>query len=143
MKVVLVTCVKEKLDHPALAKDLYQGELFDKLMQYAKAQNPDKIFILSGKYGLLHLEDVIEPYDKNLHEVADSQLKKWSKKVLRQLEKEAHLDKDQFLLLCSPIYAKYITPNLTHYQMPILRVCLEFSDLAKMASFFAIFPPIP
>jgi hypothetical protein len=55
-KIVLVSCVKSKLSHPAKARDLYISTLFKSNLEYACRQNPDGIYILSAKYGLLELD---------------------------------------------------------------------------------------
>ena len=36
-------------------------------LKFAKSLNPDNIFILSAKYGLIDLDEEIEPYDKTLN----------------------------------------------------------------------------
>ena len=65
-KIVLISCVSKKLSHKSKAQELYISPLFRKNIQYAKSLNPDKIFILSAKYGLIKLEEEIEPYNKTL-----------------------------------------------------------------------------
>ena len=99
-KIVLIPCVKEKLDCKAKASDLYIGPLFTKLLKYAKSLSPYQIFILSGKYGLLELEDEIEPYDKNLNLCAEDDIKIWSEMVLEKLGKLTDLNKDEFCFYC-------------------------------------------
>jgi hypothetical protein len=61
-KVVLISCASKKLPHKAKAKDLYISPLFKKNLAFAHFLRADKIFILSAKYGLLSLEQVIELY---------------------------------------------------------------------------------
>jgi hypothetical protein len=52
-RVVLISCVSKKLPHAALAKDLYVSALFQFCLGYARTLEPDNIFILSAKYGLV------------------------------------------------------------------------------------------
>jgi cytoplasmic iron level regulating protein YaaA (DUF328/UPF0246 family) len=119
-KVVLVTCVAPKLSIPAAAKNLYTGPIFEKLMHYANSIHPDKIFILSGKYGLLHLDDVIEPYDVNLNLVSEEVLQAWSNQVLADLAKEADLEKDHFVFLTNETYRKYLAEAINHSEVPLI-----------------------
>jgi hypothetical protein len=49
---VLVSCVKDKLDHPAPAKDLYTSDLFRKARGYAERVGVPW-FILSSEHGLV------------------------------------------------------------------------------------------
>lgn len=68
-RIILISCVKTKLDHPAKAEDLYISDLFVKNLTFARKLKPDYIFILSAKYGLLKLNDRIAPYEKTLNQM--------------------------------------------------------------------------
>ena len=68
-KIVLISCVSKKLPYKAQAKQLYISPLFKKNLAYAQQLKPDAIFILSAKYGLVDLEQVIEPYDLALKSI--------------------------------------------------------------------------
>ena len=109
-KIILIPCVKEKLDHKAKAADLYIGPLFKKIFKYAASLSPDKIFILSGEYGLLELEDEVEPYDKNLNLCNDDEIKIWSEKVLEKLSGLSDLNNDEFVFIVGNNYRKFIVP---------------------------------
>lgn len=118
-KVILVTCVKPKKNYKCAAKDLYQGDLFKQLMDFAKAKNPAKIFILSGKHHLLDLETEIEPYDVNLNHVSEEELKDWSAKVLAQLvETGCDLQNDYFYLLTNETYRRHLVTEIKQYEVP-------------------------
>jgi len=82
-KIVLISCVSKKLNHKSKAQDLYVSPLFQKNLRYARSLNPDKIFILSAKYGLLSLTDVVEPYDKTLNKMTSNEIKEWANSVLK------------------------------------------------------------
>lgn len=58
-QIVLISCVNQKLPHRAKAKDMYIRTLFKLNLQYAEKLNPDGVYILSAKYGLLNLEQEI------------------------------------------------------------------------------------
>lgn len=88
-------------------------------MKQAIDSNADEIFILSGKYHLLELEKIIEPYDVNLNLISDAQLERWANTVVNQLECRCDLNKDRFVLIANPVYLKYIIPKITHYSIPI------------------------
>lgn len=60
-KIVLISCVSQKRSHRSKAKDLYISALFKKNLAYARRLNPDAIYILSAKYGLVDLETEIDP----------------------------------------------------------------------------------
>jgi hypothetical protein len=61
----LVACVAGKLDRPAPAAELYSSDWFKKARAYVEAIGaPWRI--LSAEHGLVHPEDVIEPYNTTL-----------------------------------------------------------------------------
>ncbi len=123
--VVLVSCGKHKLDHSAKAAELYIGPLFTASMQYARTLNPDRIFILSAKHGLLGLETVIEPYDVTLDGKDEAVQKAWAKKVLARLASETSLTGDRFTILAGENYYKYLTPHLRTCEIPMRGLTIE------------------
>ncbi|WP_019063548.1 DUF6884 domain-containing protein [Streptomyces prunicolor] len=62
-ELVVIPCGSRKLDHPARAADLYIGSYHRACRKAADALRPDRLLILSARYGLLDLDDVVEPYD--------------------------------------------------------------------------------
>lgn len=65
--IVFLSCGKTKAKHTCKACEMYQGDLFKKSFEYAKKLNPRKIYILSAKYKLLELDDIISPYELTLN----------------------------------------------------------------------------
>jgi len=118
-KIVLVSCASKKLSSPSKAKDLYISPLFKKQLAYAQTLYPDKLFILSAKYGLLETEKIIEPYDLTLNFLSIQDVKKWADKVLHQLQQVTHLDSDEFVFLAGERYRKFILPKLKHFTVPL------------------------
>ncbi len=118
-RIVLISCASKKLDHRARAKDLYDSPLFKLNHAYAKKLIPDKIFILSAKYGLLDMERYIEPYDMTLNKMPEWELRRWSEKVLDDLKKEIDLDKDRAIFLAGNRYRKHLIPAIINYEIPL------------------------
>ena len=119
-KVVLISCVSKKLNHKSKAQDLYVSPLFQKNLKYANSLNPDKIFILSAKYGLLRLNKEIEPYDKTLNKMHSNEIKEWANYVLNQMRKSTDIENDEFIFLAGNNYRKFLLPHLKHYKIPML-----------------------
>ena len=117
-KIVLISCASKKIAHRSKARDLYNSSLFKKNLQYALKQGPDQIFILSAKYGLVGLDDEIEPYDLTLNTMSSSEIKQWAQGVLRQLSEKADLENDQFVFLAGDKYRKYLVSHLVHVEIP-------------------------
>ncbi len=70
MKIVLISCSSNKSNFQNRAKYLYASPLFKYSLTYAESLNPDKIYILSAKYGLLDLDDKVTSYNKTLKKMA-------------------------------------------------------------------------
>ena len=65
--IVVIPCGARKLDRRAQAQHMYVGSYAQMCQRYARTlTTPDRIFILSAKYGLLRLTDEIEPYSLTL-----------------------------------------------------------------------------
>jgi cytoplasmic iron level regulating protein YaaA (DUF328/UPF0246 family) len=118
-KIVLISCVSVKLSHKARAEDLYISPLFKYGLSYAKTLHPDKIYILSAKYGLLELDEIIEPYNTTLNTMKSNEIKEWSERVLIQLNKKVNLNSDQVIFLAGNNYRKYLIPHIKDYIIPL------------------------
>jgi hypothetical protein len=133
---VLISCVSQKLDHPALSKDLYTSPLFKLCYRYATSLKPDAIFVLSAKYGLVSCDQEIAPYNMTLNNMKTRGVKKWSERVLAELSKQTDLQKDLFIFLAGDKYRKFLLPHIRHCQIPMegLRIGEQLSWLKKKLS---------
>ena len=119
-RIALISCVSKKLTHAAKAKDIYVSPLFQLCLQYAQSLRPDLIFVLSAKYGLVTLEQELEPYDDTLNTMRDEQIKSWAHAVLHQLQVFADLGRDNFIFLAGERYRRHLIPRIRHFQIPML-----------------------
>ncbi len=117
-KIVLISCVSKKQPVRCRAREMYISPLFTKYLDYARNLAPEAIFILSAKYGLIGLDDVIEPYDLTLNVMPAPEIKQWANAVLHQLAGTADLLNDCFVLLAGVKYRKYLVPHLRHVEVP-------------------------
>ena len=117
--IVLISCVSKKLNYKAKAQDLYISPLFKKNLQYSRSLNPDKIFILSAKYGLLDLDKEIEPYNKTLNNMTSNEIKLWVDSVLNQLKLVSNLNEDEFIFLAGNNYRKYLINHIKNFKIPM------------------------
>jgi hypothetical protein len=117
-KIVLISCVSKKRSVKSKARDLYVSPLFKKNLQYARKLRPDDIFILSAKYGLVALDEEIEPYELTLNTMPAHEIKRWAENVMRQLSSQADPQHDQFVFLAGAKYRKYLVPQLAHVEIP-------------------------
>lgn len=117
--IVIISCSSTKAATKTQAKDLYISPLFKKSLGYAKSLKPDKILILSAKHGMVHLEEEIAPYDETLKNKSSIQKRAWATKVLEQLEAEANVLHDHFVILAGKEYWKYLLPHFKSYDSPL------------------------
>ncbi len=118
-RIILISCAKRKWNHQAKAKDLYVSDLFRKSLKYASSLNPNMIFILSAKYHLLGLDQVVEPYDLTLRQMSRHELKAWANIVIKELRKEVNLDSDEVIFLAGKEYRRFLIPEIKNYKVPM------------------------
>lgn len=74
MITYVIPCGADKEDHPAPARDLYTGAMFRHTLTAAlaavDAHHQDgetaQVLILSARYGLVHLDEVLTPYEQRM-----------------------------------------------------------------------------
>ena len=117
--IVFLSCVKSKQKRQCEAQEMYVSDLFVKSLNYAKSLKPRKIFILSAKYGLLELSDVITPYELTLNSMTERQRKVWAYKVIQQCQAK-NIDFDEpALFLCGANYRKYVMTKFKNAEAPL------------------------
>jgi hypothetical protein len=117
-KIVLISCASKKRTLKSKARDLYISPLFKKNLQYALKLKSDEIFILSAKYGLVSLDEEIEPYDLTLNTMSAKEVKHWSDRVIRELTRQVDLQQDQFIFLAGAKYRKNLLGHIRHVEIP-------------------------
>lgn len=98
---------------------MYRGSLFKKSLRYAQKLNPDKIFILSAKHGLLELDTEIEPYDMTLNNMNTHERRQWADQVLGSLRAHSDIDNDDFIFLAGRKYREFLICHIRHSSVPM------------------------
>lgn len=134
--IVLISCVSKKLSHRAKARDLYLSPLFRLNLQYAQKIAPSKIFILSAKFGLVNLDDEIEPYNVTLNNMSAKDRKAWAQKVFAQMKECCDLNRDHFIILAGQKYRQYLLTHLKSYEIPMegLRIGEQLQYLKRQVT---------
>lgn len=65
MILIITSCSKSKKETSAIASEFYTGQFFRSIKKFA-INNSFDFKILSAKYGLVSMNDLIEPYDIKL-----------------------------------------------------------------------------
>ena len=135
-KIILISCVSQKLSQRAKAKNLYTSTLFKLNRKYAEKLNPDKIFVLSAKYGLLDMEQEIEPYEQTLNNMPIKEVKLWASHVVNQLKEIGSLNEMELTFLAGEKYRKFIIPHISNYTIPLqgLRIGEQLQKLKRLTS---------
>ena len=133
-KIVLISCVSKKVDHPSPAKDLYDSTLFKFCYTYGVSVRPAKIYILSAKYGLVPADKVIKPYNLTLNTMKTKEIQEWSRHVLYDLESNTDLENDTFVFLAGEKYRRYLLPHIKHYEIPMqgLKIGEQFVPIRRL-----------
>lgn len=122
--IIFVACSKSKLHYPCEAQKIYTASsIFNKRMTYAK-NHTDKIYILSAKYGLLKLNDWVEPYECYLGSQDKTYKLNWTKKVLEQMKAEG-IDFNEEVYFATG--AEYWKPLAKHFK----NAKVEGAEVAK------------
>ena len=107
-KIAVINCGSTKKDYACSAREMYDGgHLFRTIRDFVE-QNYDEYYILSGHYGLIRPDEIIEPYDdvvffvqkifrdrakkqgKILKAVSKENQKLWGKKVWNAIDWESY-----------------------------------------------------
>lgn len=130
--IIFLSCTKKKKEYSCQAQEMYRpSQWFRGGWKYAHSLHPDKVYILSAKYGLLEETDEIEPYEKTLVAAKDNEIKKWSAMVARQINAKG-VDKNQkAIFLCGKNYRKYLQNLFPNSTAP-----LKHLGIGKQMAFF-------
>lgn len=68
MTTYVIPCGAGKADTARAARDLYTGSMFSHTLAAAEAlaEPGDRILVLSARYGLVDLDEVLEPYEQRM-----------------------------------------------------------------------------
>ena len=84
-RIYLVSCVSKKRRHPAPAKGIYQSPWFNLARAWVEREGAPW-YILSAKYGLVHPDTEIAPYDETLNKMGVAQRRDWAARIEIQMD---------------------------------------------------------
>lgn len=107
VRIALIACSKSKVLKKRLpAKNIYTGVFFKKAIKYCSLLKIN-FFILSAKYGLLHPDTIISPYDLTLAKMKKTDRQKWSEQVKKQMI-NVGINKKKIILLAGIKYIEFL-----------------------------------
>jgi cytoplasmic iron level regulating protein YaaA (DUF328/UPF0246 family) len=107
----LVSCVSKKSCDRSRAKDLYQSEWFKKARKFVERSGAPW-YILSAKYGLLHPDELVAPYEQTLNKMPINERKLWATGVLDKLLPML-TTQQSVIVLAGVRYREFLMPDLT------------------------------
>ena len=110
MKISLIGCSKKKLVGNHLARNLFQGTLFQKSLAISERLEFDMIYILSAKYGLLALDRYVDSYEDDLTVKNKAERLSWSELV------KDKLPAGEYHYFCGKKYWEFLPSGLTMFQ---------------------------
>ena len=123
-RIAFIGCSSTKARVPCTAEKLYQGVLFRKSLVYCRQERFDAIYVLSAKYGLVALDDRLEPYDVSLRSFSRSKRLEWAEWVKEQMRRHGIQEKEVWFF-CGKLYHEYFAGNKPMEGKSIGR-CLAF-----------------
>lgn len=110
--ICLVSCVGQKQSKATKASDIYISDWFRKAKTYIETVG-GSWFILSAKYGLVHPDTIIKPYEKTLNTMKISDRRDWADMVIKQMDKSLP-SVDKVIILAGVRYREYLLDYLKH-----------------------------
>ena len=102
--LVIISCGKAKDKRPQPAAQLYTSAYFKVMLKFALCMTtPENIRILSAKYGLLKLNQVVEPYELRVGEPNTITLN-----TVKDQARDQGLLNEQVYAVCGSDYARII-----------------------------------
>ena len=116
--VYLISGSRQKLSREAPARTLYISPLFKACLRYAERQNPDRIYVLSGKHGLVPLDQSVRPDDFPLSQLSAEEGAGWADNVLRHLRSSLDLQNTEVTVLASDRDIRGLPEGIPHVSLP-------------------------
>lgn len=117
--IVFISCVKTKRKERCAARDMYISPLFKKQLAYAQSLHPKSIYILSAKYGIIELDEIIEPYQMTVNDMPDETRKMWALHCYKQLRDKGVDFNSRAVFLCGKNYHGYLSRFFPNAETPL------------------------
>ncbi len=115
--IYLLSCVGQKRPSAAPARDLYISSWFQKARSYADRTGLPW-FVLSAKYGLVHPDKVLAPYELTLNTMPVADRRRWARRVLAQLEPRLE-GVSSVAFLAGLRYREFLAPALQRHGVDV------------------------
>ena len=121
--VYLISCTKSKQSYTCMVEEMYKPSTqFRAALTYALNRVDNKleqIFILSAKYGLLSLTDIIDTYNETLIGKPSSYCMQWGKRVFDSINERFDVENIHFVFLAGKAYVQPLARYMRYYETPL------------------------
>ena len=118
--IVFVGCGVTKMKKPCKAKYMYVGNYVQTCLAYGQTFTcQENIFILSANYGVVALEDKIEPYNKTLNKMSNEEKEQWKNKVISQCNYLGISSNTQIIFICGKNYHQLLSGYFNNITLPL------------------------
>jgi hypothetical protein len=100
----LLSCSAQKLAVAAPAARLYCSSLFQMSLRYL-TRTCTTVYVLSARWDLVQLDDVIKPYDLQLSQLGQVERRRWGARIVKQLC-ELHRGSIEVLVFAGSSYVR-------------------------------------
>lgn len=140
-QITLVACVSRKLEYPAPAAELYQGQWWTAAKGFAQMR-PGSWYALSARHGIVEPNQVLDPYDETLIGKPKPERIRWAERVIEQLHKIA-APGAEVTFLAGRKYREFVIPALvtTPEELWTARVPAAGLNIGQQVQFFRLFTP--
>jgi hypothetical protein len=129
-KIGLLSCTKAKKEYTCTARELYsESKDFRWYLNFAE-KNYDLSFVVSARYGLVELTQLLNWYDRCLNEYTEDERNAWGKFIIACLRREYITKNDIVYIHANETYRIYLCKALKKYGIP----CRTFSCDARPTS---------
>ncbi|RKH01481.1 hypothetical protein D7X74_37820 [Corallococcus sp. CA047B] len=112
VRIALVGCGSEKREVPSPARDLYTGPLFKGALREALAlAGEERTAILSAEHGLVHLDEVLKPYDLHLASLPRAKREEWGRATAGALVERFGASTAEVHILAGAPYVEALRPH--------------------------------
>ena len=141
-RIYLVACVARKAPHAAPAQELYTSDWFRKARAYVQKSGAPW-FILSDLHGLVHPDQILEPYDVTLTKAPVAERRAWAQRVQTQMQQtlpNAAPDADEIVILAGKSYRQHLEPWLRQ-RYPSVQVPMDGLRIGQQQQWLAANEP--
>ena len=131
MIIGLLSCSKEKLSGAHSAAELYSSPFFQNNVNKL-IETCDKVYVISGKFGLIELEFVMNNYDLYLGSLNHNDKLIWGNLVIKEFLNKNNITKeDKIVVVASNDYYDYVAYGAEYYNIESFIVHENYYDFAK------------